>query len=133
MNMRPDELLRAIRLPRATKRSAHYYRKVGTRKAQAISKVCFAGVARMIGDQIEDVRIALGSVAPVPIRCTQTESALRNKQINVETLTVAKAALRAEISPIDDLRSTRDYRLRVSLNLLEDFVLQLVKRSANEI
>lgn len=125
MNMRPDELLRAIRLPRAAKRLAHYYRKVGTRKAQAISKVCFAGVARMNGDQIEDVRIALGSVAPVPIRCTKTESALRNAQINPETLAAAKAALRAEIAPIDDLRSTRDYRLRVSLNLLEDFVLRL--------
>ena len=126
MNMRPHELLRAIRLPRASGRLTHYYRKVGTRKAQAISKTCFAGVARMNGEQIEDVRIALGSVAPVPIRCTQTESALRNKQINPETLTAAKAALRAEIAPIDDLRSTRDYRLRVSLNLLEDFVLRLV-------
>jgi CO/xanthine dehydrogenase FAD-binding subunit len=125
MNMRPDELLRAIRLPRDTKRLAHYYRKVGTRKAQAISKVCFAGAARMDGDQIEDVRIALGSVAPVPIRCTQTEAALRGKQINGSTLTAAKAALKAEIVPIDDLRSTRDYRLRVSLNLLEDFVLRL--------
>jgi CO/xanthine dehydrogenase FAD-binding subunit len=125
MNMRPDELLRAIRLPRASRRLAHYYRKVGTRKAQAISKVCFAGVARMNGDQLEDVRIALGSVSPVPIRCTQTESALRNKQINAETVTGAKAALSAEIAPIDDLRSTRDYRLRVSLNLLEDFVLRL--------
>ena len=125
MNMRPDELLRAIRLPRASKRLTHYYRKVGTRKAQAISKVCFAGVARMDEDQIADVRIALGSVAPVPIRCAQTETALRNKQINAATLTAAKAALRSEIAPIDDLRSTRDYRLRVSLNLLEDFVLQL--------
>jgi len=125
MNMRPDELLRAIRLPRAAKRLTHYYRKVGTRKAQAISKVCFAGVARMDEDQIADVRIALGSVAPVPIRCAQTETALRNKQINAATLTAAKAALRSEIAPIDDLRSTRDYRLRVSLNLLEDFVLQL--------
>jgi CO/xanthine dehydrogenase FAD-binding subunit len=125
MDIRPEELLRAIRLPRATRRSTHYYRKVGTRKAQAISKVCFAGLARMNGDQIEDVRIALGSVAPVPIRCTQTESALRNKQVNAETLNAAKAALRAEIAPIDDLRSTRDYRLWVSLNLLEHFVLQL--------
>ena len=125
MNIRPDELLRAILLPRATRQSAHYYRKVGTRKAQAISKVCFAGLARMNGDRIEDVRIALGSVAPVPIRCMQTESQLRNEQINAETLTAAKAALRAEIAPIDDLRSTRDYRLMVSLNLLEDFVLRL--------
>jgi CO/xanthine dehydrogenase FAD-binding subunit len=125
MNIRPDELLRSIRLPRPTKESKHYYRKVGTRKAQAISKVCFAGVARMNADQIADVRIALGSVAPIPIRCVQTEGALRNQRINVETLATARTALTAEIAPIDDLRSTRDYRLRVSLNLLEDFVRQL--------
>lgn len=125
MNIRPDELLRSIRLPRPTKKSKHYYRKVGTRKAQAISKVCFAGVARMNADQIADVRIALGSVAPIPIRCVQTEGALRNQRINVETLATARTALTAEIAPIDDLRSTRDYRLRVSLNLLEDFVRQL--------
>src|SRR5258708_4842964 len=129
MDIRPDELLRAIRLPRFTNGAGEgltrYYRKVGTRKAQAISKVCFAGVARMNTDQIADVRIALGSVAPIPIRCVQTESALRGQMINAETLAAAKSALTTEIAPIDDLRSTRDYRLRVSLNLLEDFVLQL--------
>jgi CO/xanthine dehydrogenase FAD-binding subunit len=131
MDIRPDELLRSIRLPRLARESQHYYRKVGTRKAQAISKVCFAGVARMNADQIAevriaDVRIALGSVAPIPIRCLQTESALRNKRINPETLANAKAALTAEIAPIDDLRSTRDYRLKVSLNLLEDFTRHLI-------
>ena len=125
MNIRPDELLRSIRLPRPATDLQHYYRKVGTRKAQAISKVCFAGVARMDADRIADVRIALGSVAPVPLRCVQTEAALRNKRINAETLAIAKAALTAEIAPIDDLRSTRNYRLKVSLNLLEDFVLRL--------
>src|SRR5207253_5652948 len=81
MNMRPDELLRAIRLPRSGKQFTHYYRKVGTRKAQAISKVCFAAVGRTEGNQIAEARIALGSVAPVPIRCRKTESALNNKPI----------------------------------------------------
>jgi len=122
MDIRPEELLRAIRLPRASKDWSHYYRKVGTRKAQAISKICFAGTALMDGDQIADVRIALGSVAPIPIRCVQTERALRQQVINPDTLTAAKSALTAEIAPIDDLRSTRSYRLQVSLNLLEDFV-----------
>lgn len=131
MNIRPEELLRWIRLPRPAKESQHYYRKVGTRKAQAISKVCFAGVARLRTDQIADVRIALGSVAPIPIRCVQTESVLRNRDINPETLAAAKAALTAEIAPIDDLRSTRDYRLKVSLNLLEDFVRQLAEKVVN--
>lgn len=125
MDIRADELLRAVRLARVAKGSTHYYRKVGTRKAQAISKICFAGRARMEADLIADVRIALGSVAPIPIRCMRTESALRNKAINNDTIAAAKAALTTEISPIDDLRSTRDYRLRVSLNLLEDFVLGL--------
>src|SRR5258708_7106734 len=129
MDIRPEELLRAIRLPRligeASKGLTHYYRKVGTRRAQAISKVCFAGVARMNANQIADVRIALGSVAPIPIRCVLTEAALHSQTIKAETIAAARSALAAEIAPLDDLRSTRDYRLRVSLNLLEDFVQQV--------
>jgi CO/xanthine dehydrogenase FAD-binding subunit len=122
MDIRPEELLRVIRLPRPSAGWSHYYRKVGTRKAQAISKICFAGAARMDADEITDVRIALGSVAPIPIRCVQTENALRQQRISPATMAAAKAALTAEIAPIDDVRSTKAYRLRVSLNLLEDFV-----------
>lgn len=126
MNIRPDELLRAIRLPRTKKNSLiHYYRKVGTRKAQAISKVCFAALGRMRDGKIKLVRIALGSVAPIPLRCLKTEAALLNRTASAQVLTAAKQALAAEISPIDDFRSTRDYRLRISLNLLEDFIVQL--------
>ena len=123
MDIRPDELLRAIRLPRAANRLTHYYRKVGTRKAQAISKVCFAAVGSMTDGKIETVRIALGSIAPIPLRCVQTENALRNQTI--DSLAAARAIFASEISPIDDLRSTRDYRLRVSLNLLEHFIDEL--------
>ena len=123
MDIRPDELLRAIRLPRAPNQLTQYYRKVGTRKAQAISKVCFAAVGSMNDGKIESVRIALGSIAPIPLRCVQTENALRNQTI--DSLAAARDALSSEISPIDDLRSTRDYRLRVSLNLLEDFINEL--------
>jgi len=123
MDIRPDELLRAIRLPRATNHLTHYYRKVGTRKAQAISKVCFAAVGSMTDGKIESVRIALGSIAPVPLRCVQTENALRHQTI--DSVAAAREALAGEISPIDDLRSTRDYRLRVSLDLLEDFINEL--------
>jgi len=126
MDIRPDELLRAIRLPRATNQLTHYYRKVGTRKAQAISKVCFAAVGSMTDGKIESVRIALGSIAPIPLRCVQTENALRNQTI--DSVAAAREALAGEISPIDDLRSTRDYRLKVSLNLLEDFINELSAR-----
>ena len=125
MEMRPDELLRAIRLPRTKENLTQYYRKVGTRKAQAISKVCFAAVAAISDKTISHIRIALGSVAPIPLRCVKTEATLQGRSIDAEALAAARDALAAEISPIGDIRSTRDYRLRVSLNLLEDFLAKL--------
>ncbi len=125
MDIAPDELLRAIRLPRTNEPATHYYRKVGTRKAQAISKVCFAALAQTIENRIARVRIALGSVAPIPIRCHRTEQALENQPLTNEVFEDALQTLVTEITPIDDLRSTRDYRLRVSSNLLRDFLLQL--------
>jgi CO/xanthine dehydrogenase FAD-binding subunit len=125
MDIRPDELLKTILLPRYSRTLTHYYRKVGTRKAQAISKVCFAGGAGMSGELITHVRIALGSVAPIPLRCRQTESSLINQQIDDETIAKATQTFATEISPIDDVRSTKDYRLRVSVNLLKDFILRL--------
>jgi len=128
MLIRPDELLTRIRLPRQLKGRHHYYRKVGTRKAQAISKVCFAASARMNDDQIADIRIALGSVAPIPIRCIDTEATLRNQRLSRRLIEEGKAQLAKEIAPIDDVRSTRDYRLQVSLNLLGDFLLQLERQ-----
>ena len=121
MEIRDDELLTRIRLPR-TPGLTHYYRKVGTRKAQAISKVCLAGVLRLRGAEIEDVRIALGSVAPIPLRCERTENVLRGGNLDPMLVQTAVKALAAEISPIDDIRSTKDYRLRISQNLLVDFL-----------
>ena len=129
MNMREDELLTRIRLPRATQALKHYYRKVGTRKAQAISKVCFAAVARTDGNRIDDVRIALGSVAPIPLRCVAVESFLRGKNIDQSLVTTGKAELAGEIAPIDDIRSTKNYRLRVSQNLLADFLGNIAAES----
>lgn len=125
MDMRPDELLSRIRLPRATKGLTQYYRKVGTRKAQAISKVCLAATARTDGELIEDIRIALGSVAPIPLRSVRTEAALRGQKIDRASIETSKIELAGEIAPIDDFRSTRHYRLRVSLNLLEDFLTHI--------
>ena len=122
---RPEELLARIRLPRSTKGLKQYYRKVGTRKAQAISKVCLAACARIDDRTIADLRLAFGSIAPVPLRCVQTESALRGAKIDLDVIATAKVELAREISPIDDIRSTRNYRLRVSVNLIEDFLNQL--------
>jgi CO/xanthine dehydrogenase FAD-binding subunit len=125
MQIQPDELLTKIRLPRSDTNGYHYYRKVGTRKAQAISKVCLAATGRTRNQTIEDVRIAFGSVAPVVIRCAQTESALRGQLLNEATITLGRDSLVNEIKPIDDIRSTASYRLRVATNLLADFLEKL--------
>jgi CO/xanthine dehydrogenase FAD-binding subunit len=121
----PNELLSRIRLPRNTRGATHYYRKVGTRKAQAISKVCLAALAKLDDNQIIDVRIVLGSVAPIVVRCVQTEAALRGRKPRAGTIKSACATLSQEISPIDDIRSTAEYRLQVARNLLTDFLLTL--------
>jgi CO/xanthine dehydrogenase FAD-binding subunit len=123
--MQPDELLGHIRLPRLWPDLQHYYRKVGTRKAQAISKVCLAATARLEEGAVNHIRIALGSVAPVPLRCRQTEAVLQGATLNESAIEKAKAELSREIVPIDDIRSTRNYRLQVSLNVLDDFLRQL--------
>ncbi|MCA1567435.1 MAG: xanthine dehydrogenase family protein subunit M [Acidobacteria bacterium] len=128
MDMRPDELLRRIRLPRATGDLKTYYRKVGTRKAQAISKICFAAGARLASDgRIKDARLGLGSVAPTVLRCARTEDVLRDRTPDEATIKAACAMLVEEIAPIDDMRSTAQYRARVAANLLADFLVNLKK------
>jgi len=122
----PDEVIAHISLPRTTWGCKHYLRKVGTRQAQAIAKVALAGIAKMNGGAVERIRIALGSVAPMPIRCVKTEGVLAGRLLNRSAIEDAKAAIAAEIAPIDDIRSTADYRRRVTVNLLEEFLESLL-------
>jgi len=121
IDLRDDELIRSVRLARTTNSWKHFYRKAGTRRAQAISKVCFAGAARVTEGKIEDVRIALGSVAPAVLRATETEQFLRGEKLTATVVRAAQQALAREIAPIDDMRSTARYRLRVAQNLLAEF------------
>jgi CO/xanthine dehydrogenase FAD-binding subunit len=119
--LRKDELIRTIRLPRQENHWSHFYRKVGTRRAQAISKVCFAGAAHTDGERIMDVRIAFGSVAPMVLRATETEKVLRGDKPTAAIVQRARETLAHEIAPINDMRSTARYRLRIAQNLLAQF------------
>lgn len=125
MLLRPDELLTRIRLPRQTRPQIQHYRKVGTRKAQAISKICFAGTAALDNKTVADIRLVFGSVAPVPLRCVETENVLRGRALDAGRIEEAQQALAKEIVPIDDIRSTKNYRMQVGLNLLEDFLSRI--------
>lgn len=120
--MRADELVAAVLLPRPVEGARHHYRKVGTRRAQAISKVCFAALAEVEGDTLGEVRIALGSVAPVVMRCPRTEELLKGLRLDGGLSEAASDELAREITPIDDVRSTARYRTRVAQNLLAEFL-----------
>jgi CO/xanthine dehydrogenase FAD-binding subunit len=122
----PDELLYAIHLPRRFAQHKQYLRKVGTRRAMAISKVALAGAALLEGNKVIDIRLGAASLAPFPIRLKQTESALLDKPLTEEVVQGARQALLSEAKPIDDIRSTAEYRKRVAANLLGEFLQELV-------
>jgi CO/xanthine dehydrogenase FAD-binding subunit len=117
------EMVTAIHLHRRFAGWTHYARKVGARKAQAISKVCLNGAMQREGDTVTGIALALGSVAPTPIRCVGAEAELLGRSITPQTLARAQEALSHEIKPIDDVRSTALYRARVARNLLAEFLL----------
>lgn len=120
--LEPDELIRAVCLQRRFSAYHAYARKVGTRNAQAISKVCLAALGRLAEGVIEDIRLALGSVAPVPLRLTDTEQTVRGKRIDPPLVELAQKTAAAEIRPIDDMRSTARYRTAVVGNLVTEFL-----------
>jgi CO/xanthine dehydrogenase FAD-binding subunit len=123
--MAPDELLYAVHLPLRFTQHRQYLRKVGTRRAMAISKVALAATASLEGSVVSEIRLAAASLAPFPARLYQTEAALLGQSTHSRAIDSAREVLREEAKPIDDIRSTADYRKRVACNLLEEFFIEL--------
>ncbi len=142
--LRPDELLYSITVPRNHAGFSQYIRKVGTRNAQAISKVALAALARIDGNAVGDVsaasaqtvpvptiheiRLAAASLREIPTRLPATEHVLTGQPITLELIARARAALASEVRPIDDIRSTARYRTAVAANLLEEFLRTCIRR-----
>lgn len=122
----PDELVVRIRIPLAGDREMRF-RKIGTRRAQSISKVVLAMAWRSTsmaasGGTWREVRVALGSVAATPVRAHATEAALEGQAPSPETADLAAETLAAELAPIDDVRSTAEYRRLVAARILHRIV-----------
>ncbi len=129
-DMRKDELLLQIKLPiplieklHLGKFNVQFYRKVGTRRANALSKLSFLGIAE-VSEGSKDVRIAFGAVAPTVVRSREIEERIKDGTTADDIL----GAYSKLITPIDDQRSTAFYRKTVSLRLLGYF-LQILKAS----
>ena len=121
--LKKGEIISRILLPRPTygkKSKTHWmFRKVGTRQAQAITKVGIAAWMQYDRKKILQARIAMASVAPIPKRLSEVENTLVHQPFSESTMA---AALFRDISPIDDIRSTESYRRRVTSNLIRDFL-----------
>lgn len=122
-----DELIQEIRLPRRYSRHLSYSHKVGARNAQAIAKICVAALGRLENGVVSDIRVAAGSVAPVPLRLKKTEETLRGKVLDKTVMQHARETAISEIRPIDDIRSTARYRSAVLGNLVVEFLEKLAQ------
>jgi CO/xanthine dehydrogenase FAD-binding subunit len=126
----PEELVLALHLPRRFAKHHQYLRKVGTRKAMAITKVALAATAKLRNNVITEIRLAAASVADRPTRLLSTEAALLGQPLNASTSQSARKTLFAEVHPIDDIRSTAQYRRQVAANLLDEFLHQLAQEGS---
>ena len=124
-----DELLYAIHLPRRFAEHRQYLRKVGTRRAMAISKTALAGTALVEKGTLREVRIAAASLAAFPTRLKRTEDAVCGREVTTDSIQAARHALLNEVAPIDDIRSTAEYRKQVAANLLVEFLSGLRSES----
>ena len=121
--LHPEQLLTAIEIP-LIKCRAHYYRKVGQRQANSISKVSFYAAADYNSGRINWVRIALGAVAPTVIRSPAAEGLLAGLDASElkAVIPMVKKMFQELLSPVDDVRSTQRYRRETALRLLEHYL-----------
>jgi CO/xanthine dehydrogenase FAD-binding subunit len=122
--LKDNQIITGISIP-LTDFSRVYYRKVGTRRANSISKITLYAAARAGASKMEDVRISFGAVAPAVVRSREAEAVLKtlSPEECYERLEGVKACYLPLIRPIDDQRSTEEYRRRVAFRLLGDFLL----------
>lgn len=106
--LKKDDLI--VRVEVATSPHKGYYSKLANRELFAISKVNIAVCLWQNGDVAEDIKIALGAVGPTVIRAVKTEHLIKAKKLTPEIIEAAGAMVINEISPIDDVRSTAQYR-----------------------
>ncbi len=127
LELRPDELITEVRVPCLGADERSWFQKVGTRRAQAISKVVMGGRARYAADgTVASVGLAVGSVAAMTVRLPQTEAIITGQRPSAELEEAVRTSAAAEVTPIDDVRSTAEYRRVVTGNIAARFVRYLM-------
>ncbi len=125
--MARNELLIEVRVPKPVKPTGSAFIKIA-RVAMDLAKVNIAVALRMNGNVVEDVKVALGSVAPTPMRAYRTEEFLKGKELTEDVMWEAAKIVRTEVKPITDIRSTAEYRREVSGVILVDALKKAIDR-----
>jgi CO/xanthine dehydrogenase FAD-binding subunit len=120
-----DEVIVAVEISLPPEGSPWIWRKVGTRRAQAISKVALAGIAVRSEDRVVRIGLGMASVAPVTATLPNTRALLLRTPLSSLSGDALDAAVLSDIAPIDDVRSTREYRKHVAKAVVRGFVRDL--------
>ncbi|MCK4340058.1 MAG: FAD binding domain-containing protein, partial [Candidatus Cloacimonetes bacterium] len=123
--MKPNEIIKSIFIPRDAENGfTTFYKKIGSRKALSIAKIAVAGLKKVVNNEINEIKIAIGSLNEYPRRLDLIEDYLLNKDLKDIDFKRIRIILKEEITPITDLRSDKDYRFEVCLNLIKKFLLK---------
>ncbi len=125
--MRSDELLVEVKVPKPGEGTRHNFLKLGRRTTHVLSIVNVALMVELDGEVAKDVRVALGSVAPKPVRAKSVEEALRGKAVTSGLAKEASSKVVNDISPITDVRATKEYRLEMSKVLTFRAIKEVMK------
>lgn len=113
-SLKDNEIITSIKIPKFSKNYKSHFIKIGTRKAQSISKVMGGLVTQINNGKINEIKIALGCVGPTPLRLKKTEKFLYGKKLNEKNIREAALIASKEVTPITDIRSTEKYRKHIS-------------------
>jgi carbon-monoxide dehydrogenase medium subunit len=130
--LEPTEILEAIELPASCRGKSSAFRMIGNRKGQAVSQVNAAVSLRVVDGRMSDVRVAVGSVAPIPLRLVKLEKHLTGEAVRDVCLDELAQPIQEEIRPIDDVRASADYRRRVAVALVLDALMDCLGRSRGD-
>ncbi|CBW27631.1 putative xanthine dehydrogenase [Halobacteriovorax marinus SJ] len=121
LDMKDDEFIKGVSIPLLDEGEKVKLYKTSNRKDMDISIVTFASKFKVNEDKIEDIQIAVGGVGPVVMRVEQTENELKGKTFNKSAFESASMILKKEVTPIDDVRGTANFRRILSKNMLLKF------------
>ena len=121
----PDEIVTKIQIPKQQPTDRWDFVKLGRRKALTLSIISIAALAKIVDNRFQDVKIALGAVAPTPLRAKKAETFLKGRSASEDVIDEASQIVRDEINPISDVRASKEYRREMAYTITKKMLMNL--------